>query len=235
MQEVSDFSEESPNRFQEEVGSLAAHWGSRDDVPLEIRQRLYPAVFEAFANNDYSNVGIRELSRISGLSSATIYKYFESKEILLTTIYAEVFPFMADEMEKSISTEASTRENFRSMFRRLFEIYDQNNSMPIVFFITVPVKLWMESGGWRTKEVWPIISRLIEGGKLEGSIDPKIKIGTAFGIFFMHVQREVQLWYHSGRTWRLTDRVDYFFPYFWRAIYCPAFKESDLMNEQNEP
>lgn len=231
MQEASEFSEETAHRYQEEVGSLAAHWGSRDDVPLEIRQRLYPAVFEAFANNDYSNVGVRELSRISGLSSATIYKYFESKETLLTTIYAELFPFMADEMEKSISTDASTRENFRSMFRRLFEIYDQNNSMPIVFFITVPVKLWMESGGWRTKEVWPIIHRLIKVGQLEGSIDPKIKVSTAFGIFFMHVQREVQLWYHSGRAWSLNDRVDSFFPYFWRAIYCPAFKEASLSKE----
>src|SRR5690606_234241 len=98
MQEVT---KNTPSAFREEVGTLAARWSKRDDVPMDIRQRLYPAVFEAFSTDDYSNVGIRDLSRISGLSSATIYKYFESKESLLTTIYAELFPFMADEMGKN--------------------------------------------------------------------------------------------------------------------------------------
>lgn len=225
MSADNNLSSNPESDFREEAGTLAARWSTRVDVPMDIRQRLYPAVFEAFSTDDYSSVGIRDLSRISGLSSATIYKYFESKESLLTTIYAELFPYIAEEMEKSFSAQASAKENLKSIFRKLFEIYELNNSIPIVFFITVPAKLWMKSGGWKAEEVWPIFKKVIQRGQQEGSIDPQLAIPTIIGFFYMYAQREIQIWYHADRKYKLADRVDIFYPYFWRTIYCPSFKD----------
>ncbi|HEY9208123.1 TetR/AcrR family transcriptional regulator [Acidovorax sp.] len=210
----------------EDVGSLAAHWGRRDDVPLELRQRLYPAVFEAFANEDFNNVGIREISNLSGVSSATIYKYFDSKEVLLTTVYGEVFPYYAGEMSKCVSVDCAADVNLRALYARLFGLYDSNPSLPTVFFITVPSKLWMDSGGWKATEVVPIFEMVLAAGQRRGELDPKLTVSGLMGLFYMHMQREVEIWYLGGKSWRLDGRVDAFFHFFWRSVCAPQEMKS---------
>lgn len=205
----------------EDVGNLAAHWGRRDDVPLELRQRLYPAVFEAFANDDFNNVGIREISNLSGVSSATIYKYFDSKEVLLTTVYAEVFPYYAGEMSKGVSKDNSADVNLKALYARLFSLYDSNPSLPTVFFITVPSKLWMDSGGWRATEVVPIFELVLKAGQQKSELDPKLTVSGLMGLFYMHMQREVEIWYLGGKTWQLGERIEAFFHFFWRSVCAP--------------
>jgi AcrR family transcriptional regulator len=191
-------------------------------MPLELRQRLYPAVFEAFAQDDYERVGIREISRLSGVSSATIYKYFGSKEVLLTTVFGSLFPFLAEEMGKRVSSERPADENFRSMFEYLLDFYDRTPALPVTFFVAVPLRLWMRSGGWRAAEVEPIVQRILEAGHRRGEIDPALSVGAAMGLFYMHMQHEVQAWYLGGRRWRMARRVDRFFPLFQRAIAAPT-------------
>lgn len=201
---------------------LAEHWKRRDDVPEDIRQRLSDAVFKAFVKDDYNKVGIRELSRLSGLSSATIYKYYESKEVLLTTMWGERFPLRAEEMGKSVSPDKSARENFQALFSVLLGLYDRNPAIPIVFFITVPARLWMQSGGWRAKEVVPIFTAVVQAGQRKGELDPALTVSTAIGLFYMYIQREVQMWYLGGKTWKMADRIDSFFKYFWRSVQSQA-------------
>jgi AcrR family transcriptional regulator len=208
----------SDKNTEENAGSLAAHWGQREDVPLELRHRLYPAVFEAFANDDYNRVGIRELSRLTGISSATIYKYFESKEVLLTSVCGALFPFIAEEMSKCVSVDKPADQNFRSLYAWLFGFYDDTPSLPTVFFVTVPSKLWMQSGGWRAKEVVPVFKLVLEAGQRRGQLDSELTVSTVMGLFYMHIQHEVLLWYLEGKRWRLTERIHAFFPYFWRSV-----------------
>lgn len=216
----------SRRRKGEDVGDLAAHWGRREDVPLELRQRLYPAVFEAFANDDFNKVGIREISNLSGVSSATIYKYFDSKEVLLTTVYGEVFPYYAGEMSKCVSADSTADTNLRALYSRLFSLYDSNPSLPTVFFITVPSKLWMDSGGWKATEVVPIFEVVLEAGQRRGELDSKLTVSSLMGLFYMHMQREVEIWYLGGKSWHLGNRIDGFFHFFWRSVCAPEEKQS---------
>lgn len=208
-----------------DAANLAVHWARGTDMPLALRERLFPAVFEAFALEDYSQVGIREISKLSGLSSATIYKYFASKEILLTTVFGALFPFLAQEMARRVSPEQPADRNFRAMFDYLLDFYDRTPALPVTFFISVPLKLWMQSGGWQSAEVEPILRRILEAGQRRGELDPSLTVSTAMGLFYMHTQREVQNWYLRGRRWKLAQRVDRFFPLFWRAVAAPQSSE----------
>jgi AcrR family transcriptional regulator len=58
-------------------------------LPEKLKHRLYPAVLELFADNDFHRVNIREIYRKSGISPSTIYRYFPSKEDLLFAILDE--------------------------------------------------------------------------------------------------------------------------------------------------
>lgn len=216
--EVNLNRQSTQKEFSGDTASLAVAWGSRADVPEELRLRLYPAVFEAFAAADFNAVGMRDLSIISGLSTATIYKYFNSKESLLTTVCAEIFPHIATRMDRSIEQRDSSEKNCKALFMALLSFYDENPSLPIVFFVTVPSKLWMQTGGWKAFEVIPVFKRIIIAGKKSKEIDDSINISTLMGLFYMHIQREVHIWYMAGQKWKMSDRVDLFFPYFWKSI-----------------
>ena len=63
----------------------------RPEIPEKLKQRLYPAVLELFSDYDFHRVNVREISKRTGVSSGTIYKYFRSKEDLIITILDEYF------------------------------------------------------------------------------------------------------------------------------------------------
>lgn len=218
-----------PVSVKDDAGSLAVTWGKRDDVPEDLRERLYPAVFEAFAAGDFNSVGMRDVSRLSGLSTATIYKYFKSKESLLTTVYSEVFPLISSRLSSSINEERSTQDNCKALFHSMFAFYDENPSLPIVFFVTVPTGLWMQSGGWRAREVVPIFEAILAAGKKSNELDEAINVSSLMGLFYMHVQREVHIWYLADQTWRMSERVATFFPQFWRAIQNTKILKSNYL------
>ena len=60
-------------------------------IPEKLKQRLYPSVLELFSDYDFHRVNVREISKRTGVSSGTIYKYFRSKEDLIITILDEYF------------------------------------------------------------------------------------------------------------------------------------------------
>ena len=58
-------------------------------IPEKLKARLYPRVLELFSQKDAYQVSISSISKSSGVSSGTLYKYFGSKEDLLFTIIEE--------------------------------------------------------------------------------------------------------------------------------------------------
>lgn len=56
-------------------------------IPKKIKERLYPVVLQQFSMKDFHAVNIRDISKESGISTGTIYKYFLSKEDLFIFYY----------------------------------------------------------------------------------------------------------------------------------------------------
>lgn len=187
-------------------------------IPEKIKSRLYQAVLDLFSNNDYHQVNIRIISRMSGLSTGTIYKYFTSKEELIFTLIEEKIAEIIELSKIHIQEMETTREVCRKLFWVLMDYYDRNPGVAITFFITVPTKTWMQKKSYLRVDSLDIIRESLNKGRKLGELDPALSDSRIISIFYMHCYREVQIWYYKGMKWKLVDSIPGFFPIFWKTI-----------------
>jgi AcrR family transcriptional regulator len=191
---------------------------SPDRVPEKIKKRLYPVVMDFFAENDFHQVNIRKISQASGLSTGTIYKYYHSKEELILDILEDKIRELLDLAIIHDQGLESARERFHKAFWVLLDAYDRDPGLAISFFITVPTRTWMQRESYSRYDAHELLSRIAHQGRARGEVDPDLTDTRITGLFFMHLQREVNIWYYRGRRWKLAEALDSFFPLFWKAV-----------------
>ncbi len=188
------------------------------EVPAKLKARLYPAVLREFSRHDFHDVNIRDISRVTGISSATLYKYFDSKEDLLFRIIDEKLNELGDLMRLHIAGLVNTKEIFRKLFWVTMDFFDQNPELAVTTFITVPLKKFMESGTWRREREIDILNNVIEKAKERGAVDRDIDNRYFSDIYFMIAHRHIHNWYFHGRKWKLADTIHDFFDFFWKIV-----------------
>ena len=57
-----------------------------EKIPQEKRERILRVATEEFANNGFEHTSIQQIARKSDISVGSVYKYFENKEMLFTTV-----------------------------------------------------------------------------------------------------------------------------------------------------
>ncbi len=187
-------------------------------VPEKIKQRLYPVVLDFFAENDFHQVNIRGISKASGISISTIYKYFRSKEELILEILEEQIDGIKQLAIMHDQGLESSRERFHKAFWVMMDYYDRNPSLAISYFITVPSRTWMMRESYARYDAHELISTITNSGRQRGEIDAALSNAQITGLFFMYLQREITIWYYRGRQWQLVDSLDHFFPVFWKTV-----------------
>ena len=191
---------------------------SDNEIPQKIKDRLYPVVLDFFAENDFHQVNIRKISQASGVSSGTIYKYFKSKEEMILDILEEKIQELIPLVAFHVQGLESTREVFRKVFWVMLDYYDRNPGVAITFFITVPTRTWMQRSSYARYDAHELFMDIADRGRQRGEIDPGLSDAQITGQFFMHLQREVSIWYYRGRQWNLVETLDNFFPLFWKVL-----------------
>jgi len=191
-------------------------------VPDKIRDRLYQTVLGLFSERDFHQVNIREISRESGISIGTIYKYFSSKEDLLFSIIEEYL----GQLNVLIRTHVQGIENPKEIFRKIFwitmDFYDRNPGVAITGFITVPTKTWMLRDTYRMDDVRDVLGEILARVKKSGGINPDLDERTLNSLYFMFCNRLVNIWYYHGMKGKLTELLSEYFEYFWRIIELPS-------------
>ena len=114
------------------------------DIPAKIKERLYPVVLDLFSERDFHQTNLRDISRISGISTGTIYKYFPSKEALLFSILDENITALGALIRDQIRGMEDTKEIFRRIFWVTMDFYDRHPGVAVTSFITVPMRTWMK-------------------------------------------------------------------------------------------
>lgn len=191
-------------------------------APAKVTTRLFPATLSLLMHADFHQVQIRDIAAESGVSSATIYKYFASKEGLVISILEDFLKSMARKVGTVASSDSDTWMKFREIWAQTLLTYDESPEIAVVYFITVPTRTWMLHESWQLNEIAKSISIVIEVGRKRGDIDPDISDTQIIGLFYALVGREVEVWYHSGMKWPLISRSDQVFKLFRKAVESPA-------------
>jgi AcrR family transcriptional regulator len=187
-------------------------------IPEKLKQRLYPAVLELFSDYDFHRVNIREISKRTGVSSGTIYKYFRSKENLIFTILDEQIAQISVLISYHINGMADIKEIFRKVFWVTMDFYDHNPGVAVTAFITVPMRTWMQDGSYKKQYDLSILKQHVDLARNKGEIDPDISSRQVLDAYYMVCYRYIHNWYYAGMNYRLTEKLDEYFKLFWKIM-----------------
>ncbi len=190
----------------------------RQGMSDKLKQRLYPAVLELFSDYDFHRVNIREISKRTGVSSGTIYKYFSSKEELIFAILDE----QIGQISILVSSQVVGMKDIKEIFRRVFwvtmDFYDHNPGVAVTAFVTVPMRTWMQDNSYKRQDDLAVLKQIIIDAKSKNQIDPALSLRQIGDAYYMVCYRWIHNWYYSGMSYKLTDRIDDYFSLFWKIM-----------------
>ena len=195
-------------------------------MPEKLKERLFPVVLRQFSMKDFHAVNIRDISKESGISTGTIYKYFSSKEDLLFSIIDEKLRDLASLLRMHIAGTENIREMFRKLFWVTMNFFDNNPELAITAFITVPLKSFMANKPYRRETEIDILNGIVEKAKKRGAVLSDIENHFFADLYVMIMTRHIQNWYVHGMKWKLADTINNFFDFFWKVVAPLGEKES---------
>lgn len=195
-------------------------------MPEKLKERLFPVVLRQFSMKDFHAVNIRDISKESGISTGTIYKYFSSKEDLLFSIIDEKLRDLASLLRMHIAGTEDIREMFRKLFWVTMNFFDNNPELAITAFITVPLKSFMANKPYRRETEIDILNGIVEKAKKRGAVLSDIENHFFADLYVMIMTRHIQNWYVHGMKWKLADTINNFFDFFWKVVAPLGEKES---------
>jgi len=192
-------------------------------VPTQIEARLLPVVVDLLFKHGYAGLNIREVSKVTGMGPATIYKYFGSKEKLTLRVLQDLDHQVAEVILPGIPGSGPQYDRWKAFYRSLLSYYDEYPVVAVIQNISMPTSTWfLPQDRWPVVEVAEVIRALISEGRACGELDPLVSDNQILATHYMHLVREVRLWHFRGMSWRLIDRLEIFFAIIWKTISTPG-------------
>lgn len=171
---------------------------------------IIDAALKVFGEKGYYNATISEIARAAGVSEATIYEYFGSKEDLLFAIPGEITRQAVDFLEGMAPFIKGARNKVRAIVYGYYRLYKENPYYSSLVLLDLKHnRKFMEAEGYQAvrKAAGLLLEAIKEGmesGEFRDDIDPYLVrsmiLGTIEHLFFR--------WHLKGRREELPDFVD---------------------------
>ena len=92
------------------------------------REAVLDAALHCFVDRGFYGTAIPEIAKRAGVAAGTIYHYFDSKEVLVNTLFRRWKMEVAQRVFTKFPHEAGTREQFRAMWHEMIAFARENPS-----------------------------------------------------------------------------------------------------------
>lgn len=171
---------------------------------------IIDAALRVFGEKGYYNATISEIARAAGVSEATIYEYFGSKEDLLFAIPGEITRQAVQFLEGMTPYIKGAANKIRAIVYGYYNLYKNNPHYSSLVLLNLKHnRKFMDAEGYQAVKraagfLLDAIREGMESGEFREDIDPylvrSIILGTIEHIFFR--------WHLKERKEELTDFVD---------------------------
>ena len=96
------------------------------------RQDIEKAAVRLFAERGFHGASVPEIARVAGVGPGTIYRHFESKEVLVNTLYQHWKVQVGSEVYANLPMSGSWRARFAALWQALFR-FDREHPHVIDF------------------------------------------------------------------------------------------------------
>jgi len=181
----------------------------------EIRKRLLEAAMDEFYEASFDQATMRSISRRTGISSATVYKYFKSKQELANALGAQIIEKYTAEIDLHLQGIEGTRNKVRKVAWYYFHHFQENEKEAWICYVTMASVYYTE-----LHQMQPFVTgqassfeRILREGQAAGDIRKDVNIRAARATFFGSLREFVVRWLNRKRLGDRSSLEDYFEPF----------------------
>ncbi len=194
----------------------------------EVYKRLEKAVMDSFSHSDFHKTNIRDVAKKAGVSFATIYKHYGSKEKLVFAFVDEWLGKLTDRIVDHLQGIEDLKEKLRKVMWLQLDYYERNPSLGRIIFMTLPMETWMADETFQQKKMINLYLEVLRKGQLEGHLNSDVRAGVLLDFMLGTVQRAFTMWISRGRTESLAAQSTVLFDMVWRAVSNPRSNRNDI-------
>lgn len=187
----------------------------------EVYKRLEKAVMDSFSHSDFHKTNIRDVAKKAGVSFATIYKHYGSKEKLVFAFVDVWLGKLTDRIVDHLQGIEDLKEKMRKVMWLQLDYYERNPGLGRIIFMTLPMETWMTDETFQQKKMINLYLEVLRKGQEEGHLNPNVRAGVLLDFMLGTVQRAFTMWISRGRTESLAAQSTVLFDMVWRAVSNP--------------
>lgn len=195
---------------------------SKDPVVRETSDKataILEAALELFAARGYDGTPVPLIAERAGVGAGTIYRYFESKEVLVNVLYKNWRTVFSEALLKDVPAEATPRETFALIWKRMAG-FQKEYPLAFAFLEFYHHPYLNEENRALTENMVQFLGGFVRRGQDQDifqPVEPAVLIFIVLGSFVGLVRAE-----REGRIALSPETIADAEIYCWRAITTPA-------------
>jgi TetR/AcrR family transcriptional regulator, fatty acid metabolism regulator protein len=196
---------------------------SKNSSGEKTEERILSIATELFATQGYQQTSISEISKQAGLSEASIYEYFQSKEDLLHHIPAAWIDDTVQELEEQLFGVEGSFNRLRKFLWWYIRIIEKNPMTAAVVFLFLKTnRNFMSTEVYlRVRTFYGNLLEIFKQGINSGEMKPDLNPYVARSIFLGTIEHIAIRWILKDRSYSLFDHLEHTF-----GIFVDAFKKN---------
>jgi AcrR family transcriptional regulator len=185
------------------------------NTAFEIKNRLIAAAMDEFYEASFDQATMRSISKRTGFSLATVYKYFDSKQKLALDLGSQIIEKYNSEIELHLQGLQGTHNKIRKIAWYYFNRFQENEKEAWICYVTMATVYYEQLHDMQRLAVAQAESfeQILRDGQAAGEIRADLSIRTARAMFFGSLREFVTRWLHRKRLGEHTDLKYYFEPF----------------------
>ncbi|MGC8660567.1 MAG: TetR/AcrR family transcriptional regulator [Desulfomonilaceae bacterium] len=153
--------------------------------------KIMQALRSLLQEKNFESITTAEISRLSGVNEALIYRYFGDKRGLLHKILAEYFSAHLAEIEQDVHSSEGSLEKLKTLIRGTISFHKKNNVFSRILLLEVrnhPTYFQSEAYDL-AKKYFRLINQIIEQGIKNGEIRQDLPLSCMRDIIIGSIER----------------------------------------------
>lgn len=189
---------------------------SRQDP--QVRARIEWAAVQVFARQEFHQVTLQEIARAAQCSLQTLYRYYGSKEALLSACLHHGLEQLAERMLDHLAGIDTYRDRLSKVFWVVLDFFDRNPQMGRMMINSVYPGRWGSDTTPGQQRLTELFLSVLHEGQQQGILNDRVATPILLDFFYGVLLRISQMHLLRGREGRMADQHGVLFDMLWRAI-----------------
>jgi len=183
-----------------------------------VRQRIEWAAVQVFADSEFHQVTLQQIAKAAQCSLQTLYRYYGSKEALLSACLHHGLEQLAERMLDHLAGIDTFRDRLSKVFWVVLDFFDRNPQMGRMMINSVYPGRWGSDTTPGQQRLTELFLSVLGEGQEQGILNGQVATPILLDFFYGVLLRIPQMQRRRGRTGRMADQHGVLFDMLWRAI-----------------